>query len=184
MNFREKDLQFDFDETQWSCLLKFDGTKDYEKAKNSLPKTKGVDFTGIFRNQSLVLIEVKDFRGHRIINKPRLAGGTNPLWLEIAQKNKNTIAIIVGAARNSTHEKEAWQSYLNILKNEDKSLHLILWLEQDFPPNTPKANQKKEREENLLRRNLKRSLRWLTSKVQVCNISTNPFSNALSIGYV
>ncbi|MEZ4958722.1 MAG: DUF6661 family protein [Saprospiraceae bacterium] len=183
MTLQEKDLQFVFDDSHWTGLLKFDETKDYKNASENLPETKGVDFTGVYQKHSLVLIEVKDFREHRIKNKPKFTDGPDALWLKVAQKYKNSVAVIVGAARNSTHEKETFQSYLEILKNEGKQFFLILWLEQDTPLAMKNKKLKSNRQEYLLLQDLKKSLKWLTTKVNVIDASVNMFKESLTVNF-
>ncbi|MEK7255737.1 MAG: hypothetical protein AAB316_13390 [Bacteroidota bacterium] len=183
MKFKEGDLQFDFNENVWSHVLKFDETTAYGNAAKYLPRTKGVDFTGILENNSLVLMEVKDFRGHRIENKPKFMEGKKALWIQAASKYKNSIAVMVGAARNSTHEKEHFQAYLDLLKNEKKQLFLILWLEQDTPLATRNKKLKTDRQEYILLQQLKKSLKWLSAKVNIWDTSVNPFPKSLVVSH-
>lgn len=183
MTFQESNLQFVFNDVKWAHLLKFDEETDFKLTEESVSGTKGIDFSGIFEKSTLVLIEVKNFRGYRIENKPRMIGGADPLWLEVAQKMRDAIAVKVGAARNSTHQAATWNAYLEILKNQKKQLHLVLWLEQDAPFGIQQKYRSVE-EVELFRRQLKRSLKWLTNKVDVVNISTNPFSNSLTVTYL
>ncbi|HFA50104.1 MAG TPA: hypothetical protein ENJ95_13930 [Bacteroidetes bacterium] len=184
MTFQEKNLQFDFDKNHWTYLLKFDGARDYKNASANLQNTKGVDISGILNKNSLVLMEVKDYRGHRIKNKPKFTDGQEALWLTTAHKFKDTISVIVGAARNSTHEKETFQSYLEFLKNEGRELVFILWLEQDTPLAKKNRKVKSDRQEYVLQQKLKRSLKWLTTKVKIIDKSTNLFSKSLSVTYI
>ncbi len=180
----ESDLIFDFSDAHWTHLLSFDKTKDYQNAQEALPGTKGVDFTGILENNALVFMEVKNFRGYRIETKPRIEGGDDPVWLEAAQKMRDAVSVSVGSARNSTNLKETWQRYLEFFSNENKFIHFVLWLEQDLPPLEFKAKRKSEKTEIELRRDLKRSLRWLTTRVDVANVRNNPFPQALTVSYL
>ncbi|MCF8245385.1 MAG: hypothetical protein K9J37_06260 [Saprospiraceae bacterium] len=179
----ESGLLFEFSDAHWSQLLFFDKTKDFQNAQEALPGTKGVDFTGILTDSALVFMEVKNFRGYRIENKPRIENGEDPLWLEVAQKMRDAVAVTIGGARNSAHLKDTWSSYLEYLRNENKAVQFILWLEQDLPPVEYKAKRKWEKTEIDLRRDLKRSLRWLTTKVDVASIQNNPFPQALTVTF-
>ena len=179
----ESDLNFDFSDAHWTCLLQFDKTRDFQNAQEALSGTKGVDFTGILENQSLVFIEVKNFRGHRIETKPRIEGGDDPVWLEAAKKIRDSVSVVVGSARNSTHLKETWQRYLEIMGSEKRYIHFVLWLEQDLPAQASKAKRKSEKNEIELRRDLKKSLHWLTPRVDVANVQNNPFPQALTVTY-
>jgi len=131
-----------------------------------------------------VLIEAKDFRKHRIETKQRIEGGNDPLWLEVSKKMRDSVAVTVGAGRNAAIDKDAWKACLELLRNEKKKIHLILWLEQDPPPYALKARRNRELSDRYLLRKLKNSLDWLTPKVQVCDVSTHPFPGNLSISYV
>jgi len=181
MTYTESELQFEFDDQQWDKLLAFDKTKDFQNAQESLPSTKGVDFIGINEGSALVFIEVKNFCGHRIENKPRIEKGEDPLWLEVAQKMRDAMSVIIGGTRNSTHQKEIWTTYFDYLKSESKSLHFILWFEQDLPLSNFKAKKKWDRNEYSLRKRLKKSLRWLSSKVDIASINNNPFPESLTV---
>ncbi len=183
-SFKESDLIFEFSDAAWSDVLEFDKTTDYQNAKNALPGTKGVDFTGILGNEALVFIEAKNFRGHRIKSKPRVENGEDPIWLEAAQKMRDSVSVVVGSARNSTHLKAVWQNYLEYLGYEHKFIHFVLWLEQDLPPNNAVAKRKWEKNEIDNRRHLKRCLRWLTNKVDIASIQNNPFPDSLTITYL
>ncbi len=174
MTLREKDLEFDFNENYWTSILKFDETRDYQNAANNLPETKGVDIIGILQNQSLILFEIKDFRGHRIKNKPKFTDGPDALWLSVARKFKDSISIIIGSSRNSTNDKEIFQSYAECLK-KNKQLVFILWLEQDTPLAQKNKKLKTDRQEHVLQQNLKKSLKWLTTKVNIMDKSINAF---------
>src|SRR5258706_6976539 len=55
--------------------------------------SKAVDFVGVLDNEKLYLVEVKDFRGHRIDNQRRLDA---ELPLEIGLKAPDTLAGLVG----------------------------------------------------------------------------------------
>ena len=183
MTHFESKLKFNFSEKDWSFLLKLDETKDFRKANRAIPGTKGVDFVGIYEEDSLVLIEVKNFRQHRIENKAKTEGRDGLLWLEIAQKIRDSFSVIVGGARNSTNKRIYWRNYLDFIRDEKKAVHLVLWLEQSLPPAQPKAQKKRGRSNTDLKRNLKKSLRWLSSKVDIASIENNPFPNSLTVNF-
>ena len=58
MTFQESNLQFVFDDAKWEHLLEFDEETDFKFAQESVPGTKGVDFSGILKMDTLVLFEV------------------------------------------------------------------------------------------------------------------------------
>lgn len=163
-------------------MLKYDESKDYKNLSEAIEDTKAVDFTGILQNEILVLIEVKNFRGHRIVNKPRIW----ELDLEIAQKVRDSLAGIAGGARNSTHLKETWQRYFQFLKEENCAIHVVLWLEEDIQPqfSTEKSNRKIAAKGGSINARLKKRLSWLNAKVIVANQQNNPYPNRLEVGFL
>ncbi len=183
MTFEESGLRFEFSPSQWYALLQYDETKDFLKIRDAVSKTKGVDFVGIFQNSTLVLMEVKNFRGSRIANKPRVEQGDDPLEIEFAQKVKDTIAGIAGGARNSTHFKTEWMSFLDLIKNEGKRVDAVLWLEEDFPPPSLPEKREKARRDAFLK-NLKKGIAWLTGRVFVFNKQDNPYPGSLTVTFL
>lgn len=183
MQFEESRLTFDFDDEAWSYLLKYDESKDYKNLQESIEDTKAVDFTGVLHKETLALIEVKNFRGYRIENIPRIP----ELDLEIAQKVRDTLAGIVGGARNSTNLPETWQNYLSYLQNGHKSVHVVLWLEEDLPPQLPNEKQQKRMQARggSINSRLKRRLGWLNAKIIVANhaIENNPYADSLKVAF-
>lgn len=88
MIFQEQRLEFEFGKS-WS-VTKLDSNTFYREHMEKLDGTKAVDFVGTANNQDLYLIEVKDFRGHRIENKDRLQDGQ--LAIETGQKVRDSIS--------------------------------------------------------------------------------------------
>ncbi|MBK7873482.1 MAG: hypothetical protein IPJ74_23865 [Saprospiraceae bacterium] len=182
MIFEESRLCFDFDDENWSHLLKYDESKDYENLSEAIDDTKAVDFTGVLKNEILSLIEVKNFRGYRIENIPRIS----ELDLEIAQKVRDTLAGVIGGVRNSTHAKQTWQKYLQFLQDENKPIHVVLWLEEDAPPrlSPEKSNRKIAAKGGSINARLKKRLGWLNAKVIVANQINNPYSESLKVTFL
>lgn len=77
--------------------FKYDEDPFYQKSVRKLPETKGVDIVVPGAPNGYYLIELKDFRKHRIENKPRITNGE--LAEEVAQKFRDTIAALWGAWR-------------------------------------------------------------------------------------
>ena len=181
----ERDTRFIFDTSRWSAVIKYDEQTDYKKIKDAIEKTKGVDFIGILDNEILSLMEVKSFRGHRIETKYRLEGVEDSLDLETAQKFRDTIVGIIGAARNSTHLRENWTTYTRFLLNSKKKIHVVLWLEKDEDTKSPNLRIKRDnaRGGNLTRR-LRQKMNWLTSNVFVSDINDNPYSTSLKVAFL
>ena len=137
MKIREGGLEFDFDDESWK-VFKFDEHPYYRDQMEKLDETKAIDFVGIHANE-LFLIEVKDFRGHRIESKDRLSGGK--LQIEIAQKVRDSLACIIGAYHNPSHTED-WMPYAKLLCNPQKEARVVVWLETDLPPSSHRLRQK------------------------------------------
>ncbi len=183
MTFEESGIRFAFDETFWSWLCKYDEETDYKKIK--IEHTKAVDFIGILNQRSLVLIEVKNFKGHRIANKPRTENGDDPIELEVAQKFRDTLSGIIGGVRSSTHHTERWENYLNILSNKQLEVHTILWLEEDKPILPPSVSSKRIKAKGGTYTDiLKTKMNWLNCRVLVVDSSNQPYGDSLTVQFL
>lgn len=165
-HFTEGNLSFMFDDSYYQ-IFQFDKHIDYLKASNALQQTKGVDFLGIHNGTALYFLEVKNFRGARIQNKKRLEAGE--LTTEVGHKVRDSVACMIGANHTSS-DSQHWHPYLQLLFNQKTPIWVILWLETDVVSwsNKQKVNYQ------TLRSDLKRKLRWLTTKVDVCNQNHPP----------
>ncbi|MEZ4524592.1 MAG: hypothetical protein R2941_01550 [Desulfobacterales bacterium] len=133
-----------------------------------IDRTKAVDFLGIYGKQDLYLIEVKDFRGHRIENRARML--TGGLAVELAQKVKDSISCIVGAYRTENNP-ELWNPFAKILLNISGKVKAVLWLETDLLPGSVFPKQKVRY--SVSTKILKQKMNWLTSHVLICSRSMN-----------
>ncbi len=170
--FIESKLLFKFNKNKWDKVILFDKHADYKKIKEKLEGSKGVDFIAIADNR-ICFIEVKNFKKHRIENKKRLLEDGNTLMTEIAQKIRDSLACVIAANRNSTHDKFFWRKVVQILSNTNKRIDVILWLEED--KERVNTDERKKGKINTYRRTLKSKLKWLISTnadVHVLN-STN-----------
>ncbi len=161
---KEGNLTFEFDD-KWSDLIKFDENPDYKKIEK-LDGTKAVDFLGILNNETVVFVEVKDFRGYRIENKKRIDDGE--LYIEIAQKVRDSIACIIGGCRNSTHLKEFWLRIGKFLIEGD--VRIVFWLEQD---RSVKLRQRSKAGLSSHSNELKKKLKWLTTHTAILDRNSN-----------
>ncbi len=183
IEFTESNIVFSFDATKWSFLMQYDDQTDYKKI--TIPKTKAVDFIGIVDRRILSFIEIKNLKGHRIENKHRTERNTDPIDIEMAEKVRDTLAGIVGAARHSTHLKDTFLQYQSFLSNIKKDIHVVLWLEQDPIP-LPNAIQNKRMQAsggNLTIR-LRQKLAWLTPYVSVVNSENYDYKDSLSVKFL
>lgn len=166
MEYFESNIKFTFNANEWE-LVKFDDKTnlDYHKVANNIANTKAVDFVGIFNSQSLFFFEIKNFRSHThdAQTQVRLANGAEDLTSEIAQKVRDTLACIVGASRNSTHNPQFWNKTLDLISNNHE-FRIIAWIEEDTEI---KPYRQKFLKNAMTTRTskLKSKLNWLTSRV-------------------
>lgn len=178
----ESDLAFEFG-SRWQ-LVKFDEHRDYQKMKDILEGTRAIDFLGILDNKELYLIEVKNFRKHRIETKDRLTPPKLPksrvvrqelvegkpnqekLDIEVAQKVRDSLACIIGAHRTSS-TPEIWRPYAKLLCSVDARINVVLWLEHDLPSH-PQQEEKVRASVQI--KVFKKKLIWLTGQVFVCSL--------------
>ncbi len=174
----EGNLVFEFGD-KWQ-VFKLDEHRYYRERIAKIDETKAVDFVGIFNNEILYFIEVKDFRGHRIENRDRLIKtkvpscqlvngecqfdkGSLSLPIELAQKVRDSIACIIGNSHTSSDSK-TWLPYAKLICSQ--KIKVILWLEQDLPDN---SFERKKVERSIRIKRFKQKLSWLTYKVLVCS---------------
>ena len=174
MEFSESRLRFEFREVEWNALVKYDDETDYQKLKNNVPKTKAVDFVGI-SNENLYLIEVKNYRGHRIASKPKI----EEIDIILAQKVRDTLAGMVGGVRNSTHRQELWAKHLAHLAEKGKKLQVILWMEEDS-----RVPARLKVSAGTLTKQLKKRMSWLSCQVIVANKANNPLEGKLQVDFL
>jgi len=120
--------------------------------------TKAVDVVALFAERQLYLIELKDFRGHRIENKERQI---RELPLEIALKVRDTLAGLVGQVALGVEVLDASGAELRALLPVQVPVRVIACVAED-----PARDARKSRviaSERLQR--LKQRLSWLTHKV-------------------
>lgn len=173
--FVEGYLQFEFADA-WT-VVKYDETAEYARIRNQT-EAKGVDFVGLVvpsvSRFVIQLIEVKDFRGHRIENAPRIR--SSELALEVAQKVRDTVAGVVGASRTST-DVQRWQRFAGALRRKRDGVRVVLWVEQDRPHNNGTVSRRSRQmrgktELSVLAGMLKAKTRWLSAKIFVVDQGT------------
>jgi hypothetical protein len=107
------------------------------------------------------LVEVKDFRAHRIENKQRLADGA--LSIEVGQKVRDSIACMIGILRQST-TREVLDAIAKSLIERRHTLKVVLVLEEDRNQRTIKPAKPKN---SVINQQLKKKLKWLSHRVFV-----------------
>jgi hypothetical protein len=106
-----------------------------------------------------LLLEAKDFRGHRIENKPRIKDGE--IVVEVALKARDTVAGLVGSARKGDAEFDSDALFKALKKGKDVTV--VLWLEDDVQRDALQAKQQL----GTLAQSLKSKLGWLNVKAFV-----------------
>lgn len=126
----------------WTVAFKYDDTDFHQKEATKLQgmidgvphSTKAVDVVGLHDVSGLLLLEAKDFRGHRIANKPRIESEVS---VEVAVKARDTLAALVGAARKPVTEFPSGD--LAAALEQGKDVAVVLWLEDDTFSDNPRA---------------------------------------------
>lgn len=157
--FTAGNIRFEF--TRDYRLVDADKEANVSKVKRCLQHTKDVNFFGMYQNDTVFMMEVKNFRGYPLES-------IDVLTEEIAQKLRDTIAIITGASRNTTHETDFWEALHKLAGNKHKQIKVVFWLEEDITGNPRHAGRM-----STLTQNLKKKCGWLTSKISVQNIKSN-----------
>lgn len=119
-------LIFNFDE-RWS-VVKFDAEAGFA-SRIDIPSTKKVDIVAACQT-ILLLIEIKDFRGHEANNTHRFARrGDAPLPVELAQKVRDTVSMLLAAQRSQ--DRDLKRAYDHLFDRAVKPVEVVLFLERD-----------------------------------------------------
>jgi hypothetical protein len=144
-------------------VIKYDDHRDYRERIARLDGTKAVDVVAVHASERLYLIEIKDFRGHRIETIARVRDAE--LAIEVGQKVRDTIAGIVAA--NHRGGTADWDGVVSRLAANATPVRVLLWLERDLPPG-PRGRRANEL--SVLIDALKQRLDWLTPRVLVVDL--------------
>lgn len=173
--YKESGLIFKFDD-QWE-VYQLDKEADYRnKIGKQIPNTRSIDFIGFNATKNILLfVEVKGFRGYgNRTNVERLTGEHDDITSEIAQKVRDSLATIVGAARHSSNLPDTWKKYVDHI-NQNGDLKVIAWVELDV--STENLLLRAKTNIYTRKRDLRKRLTWLTSDVHVLN--TRNYENEL-----
>ena len=177
--FKERQLQFSFDDKIWKAL-KYDESPAHLRV--NMNEHKAIDFLAIYKNESIVLMEVKSFKGHRIENKNRISSGE--LNIEIARKVRDSVAGIVGTGRSKIHiNHDICGDVAQKLVNANNDVLVIVWMEEDKIPNGY-HRQKHKADASIRLKELKSKLSWLNAKVSVNSISSMPAFYGLKVKWL
>lgn len=177
MMIKEGNISFEFS----GDAIKYDDTffyrKHIEKCKGIVKcekdkkecevGTKAVDILGLDKNP-LFMIEIKDFRQHRIENKERIKN--TELATEFSLKVRDTLAGLYGAFRNHNEELKIFYSHLFHKKDQPNSIKAILLLEEDLIKNSFEEKSRKSRKKEL-RTKIEQQLGFLSLQAHVVSIS-------------
>lgn len=153
----ESGLRFEFDDTKWS-VIKYDDHIAHKKVSNKLQPTKAVDILGIFNDNQLFFIEIKNYLGHTGEQKTKdvLSSNGDELMNRIAIKVRDTIATTVNSARYSINDSAFFSQTNQILCNDERKITIIAWIEFDEP------NIKEQKVKmSIWREKLKKKLSWI-----------------------
>lgn len=89
------------------------------------------------------------------------------LSTEVAQKVKDTVAVMIGISRNMKTSGTFWQKATNHII-ENKPLTIVAWVEEDL--NNSAFKLRKKQEMSVRTAKLKTKLNWLTSEIVIDNI--------------
>ncbi len=165
---------------RWTTAFKYDDTHFHQKEATKLQgeidgvphSTKAVDVIGLHEVSGLLLLEVKDFRGHRIANKPRVEGEVS---IEVAVKVRDTVAALAGAARKPVTEFPSVE--LAAALEQGKDVAVVLWLEDDTFRYVDRSKQKL----SALNGVLKSKLSWLNVRTFVLSSAVPNRLNNLTV---
>ncbi len=175
-SFVEQHQRFTFDDRKW-VVVKYDEHRDFLERIAKLQGTKAVDFVALHNGEDgdLYWIEVKDFRGYRIENRPRLSSGE--LALEVGRKVRDSVAGVAGAY-SSSGEWEEWKPFMKAAWRRRCKIRVLLCLEEDDMPG-PAARRQNAAQVQV--RLLKETLRWLTARVCVIGQSIGGLPDGLVV---
>jgi hypothetical protein len=156
--FDEGFVRFTFGR-DWN-VIKWDGEPAYRKGIGALADTRAVDFVALLRSEPW-LIEVKDFRDHRIENKGKLSSGL--LARQVAEKVRDTLAGMLWACGRKAIDPGHMPTFVHRFINREKKLPVVLWLDEDIPPTPAYASN--------LAESLRKELIWLNAHVIVTSVS-------------
>lgn len=165
--FIESKILFQFEDENWD-ICQYDALNGDFRKRVHLNETKAMDFIGVYNKKTVVLFEIKSFRsyGDQTTVQNRLHNSMEELSAEVAQKARDTIAVIAGF--NRTIKTPFWQKSEEIISNANKHLIVVAWIEENY-------TKQKKMEMGTRLQKLKQKLNWLTSEVYIENIKERHF---------
>lgn len=160
MTFSEGFLQFEFGAT-WR-IVKYDEHAQHVERLQTI-ESQAIDFLAA-RTGTVLLLEVKDFRGRRIENKGKLGGA---LAITVAQKMRDSVSGIVGQRRlDAPTATQPWADCGKAMIGSGDVL-AVLFLQTDRHP----AERRKVLLSTQLKL-LKQRMQWSGMRVLVVDLDT------------
>lgn len=124
---REGGVEFNFVDCR---VVRWDSHAAYRGGLHKLPPTKAVDFVVHLVEDRVALLEVKDFRGHRIENRNRLASDRLPA--EVAEKVRDTLAGLIWSRGRDSSDGELDALVRSAFRPGREKILVVLWLDEDL----------------------------------------------------
>ncbi len=161
---QEGDLEFAFG-SSWR-VLKYDANGSYYKTalENQVKPTKAVDFLCLREGAPLLMLEVKDFS----LGVPKQEE-FDKVPMIVAIKARDTLAGIIGGSHNATDssEKNAFRTFRDRLSSSPQ----VVFLFEDLATPNRRPPQTTAHKQDILWKQLKSHLKWLTCNVWVVGLS-------------
>lgn len=160
---KEGNLEFVFG-ASWN-VLKYDKNGSYYKTqmeKNVKP-TKAVDFLCLCNGQPLLMLEVKDF-SQGVPKREKF----NKIPMVVAIKIRDTISGIVGGSNKASDKTERifFQSSCQKITRSPR----VIYFFEDLATPARRPLGRAENKKNVLLKQLKKRLRWLTTDIAVVGL--------------
>lgn len=121
----EQELEFSFNV---ETCVKWDDHRGHQMGVGKL-QGKAVDFVVVPTVGPSTFIEVKDYRGFRIANKPKRTTGA--LAQAVADKVRDTLAGLYWASSRDELGREELRAPIKAHSTHGSKLWVVLWLEED-----------------------------------------------------
>ena len=173
--FTESKLKFKF----YKTTIQYDTEPFYRKYCED---AKAVDFLSHDEGKhTLILMEVKNFTGHeseKDVRERLHPNGTDPLDKEIAEKVRDTVAVLYGASRCSEKEHaERLKEFYKALIDKKEKIIVIAFIEGKL---TNYGNGHTNGEVGL-RRKIEKRVRWLNCSVMVMNTESSVYNSLMDV---
>lgn len=111
-------------------VLKWDDHPSFLEGLGKVPNTRAVDFVLKTPDDLVVLLELKDFRGHRIENKKKFDPYELPT--QVAEKVRDTLAgMLWSCGRDGLRDDVVHRVTKRVSACRREKLLVVLWLDQD-----------------------------------------------------